>query len=251
LSSLDPAYTQWWLPALALASLVGLIWLVYRNRLRHLLEVERIRTRIAADLHDDIGASLSRISILSEVVKSRLPEGEAETAAFLTEIADSSRELVDSMSEIVWSIDPRRDNLKHLLARVGQFAQGVLEAKGIRWSMRIPPDPARIKLTPEQRRSMYLILKEAINNAMKHSGCHSVHLHVEARGGLLVAQIQDDGSGLPLSSPSLETSTARRGRGLINMHARAKAVRGRVEITSSTEGTIVRLEIPYRALRGA
>jgi signal transduction histidine kinase len=233
--------------ALALVSVIGLIWLVYRNKLRHLLEVERIRTRIAADLHDDIGASLSRISILSEVVKSRLPAGQDETAAFLTEIADSSRELVDSMSEIVWSIDPRRDNLKHLLARVGQFANGVLEAKGIRWTMSIPPHPGRIKLTPEQRRDTYLILKEAINNAMKHSGCHSVNLLVELGNGLLVAQVRDDGTGLPPEPSVGESSSSRRGRGLIGMHIRAKEMGAHFMLTSSPEGTVVRLELPHGA----
>jgi signal transduction histidine kinase len=130
---------------------------------------------------------------------------------------------------------------------VGQFAQGVLEAKGIRWSMNIPPDPARIKLTPEQRRSMYLILKEAINNAMKHSGCHAVNLHVEVGHGLLTAQIRDDGTGLP-SEPSVgESSSSRRGRGLVGMHIRAKAMGGCLMITSGSEGTVVRLEFPHRA----
>lgn len=249
---LPPLWMRWWFLALAAGCLLAVSWLGYNYRLRHLLEVERIRTRIAADLHDDIGASLSRIAILSEVVKRRTPDDQPETSRFLSEIADSSRELVDSMAEIVWSIDPRRDDLKHLLARVGQFASGALDAKEIKWTMTLPEDPAKVKLTPEQRRGTYLVLKEAINNAVKHSGCRSVHLLVELGQGLVSAQVRDDGSGLPaeatFTGPSSHSSTSRRGRGLVNMYARAKEMGGRLEIHSDAGGTVIRLELPTKSL---
>ena len=247
---LAPLWRRGWFLTLAAGGLLGLAWLAYRYRLQNLLAVERIRTRIAADLHDDIGASLSRIAILSEVVKRRTPEDQPETSRFLSEIADSSRELVDSMSEIVWSIDPRRDDLKHCLARVGQFAAGVVEAKEIRWTIQLPEDPARIKLTPEQRRGLYLILKEAINNAVKHSGCRSLHLQVTVAQGVIAAQVRDDGAGMPAQPPSGDTSASRRGRGLVNMQARAREMGGRLRIDSGSAGTVVRLEAPLRT-RGA
>ncbi len=248
---LPPVWMRGWFVLLVTGGLGALAWLGYRARLRQLLEVERIRTRIAADLHDDIGASLSRIAILSEVVKRSTPEDQPETTRFLTEIAESSRELVDSMAEIVWSIDPRRDDLKHLLARVGQFASGALEAKGIRWTMSLPPDPARIKLTPEQRRGTFLILKEAINNALKHSSCSTLHLQVEVNRGAVIAQIRDDGRGLPPDLPERDSTSSHRGRGLISMHIRARDMGGRLEITSDATGTGIRLELPHRLLGGA
>ncbi len=248
---LAPIWMRWWFLALASGSLLGLLWLGYRSRLHHLLEVERIRTRIAADLHDDIGASLSRIAILSEVVKLRTPEGQPEMAGFLGEIAESSRDLVDSMGEIVWSIDPRRDDLKHLTARIGQFASGALDARGIRWTMTLPADPARIKLNPEHRRGLFLILKEAINNALKHSGCRSVNLLVEVGGGVLAAQVRDDGAGLPPEAAGMESAAHRRGRGLANMRARAKEMGGNVTIASGAGGTTVRVELPHRSKGGA
>jgi ligand-binding sensor domain-containing protein/two-component sensor histidine kinase len=248
---LAPVWLRGWFLVLVSGVLMGLVWLTYRTRLKHLLEVERIRTRIAADLHDDIGASLSRIAILSEVVKRQTPEGQPETARFLGEIAESARELVDSMGDIVWSIDPRRDDLHHLLARVGQFAAGALAAKGIRWTMDTPPESARIKLSPEQRRGTFLILKEAINNALKHSGCRAVNLQVEVSHGLVIAQVRDDGSGMPPEPPGPESTGSRRGRGLINMYVRAKEVGGRLEIVSGPEGTVIRIELPHRPARGA
>ena len=247
---LAPVWRRGWFLFLATASLLGLVWQATRIRLRHLLEVERIRTRIAADLHDDIGASLSRIAILSEVVKRQTPDAAPESFRFLTEIAESSRELVDTMADIVWSIDPRRDDLQSLLARVGQFASGVLQAKGIRWSMSLPADPARVKLSPEQRRGMFLILKEAINNAVKHSGCRTLTLQVEVSHRALTAQVRDDGAGLPPEVPSGETSGIRRGRGLVNMQARALEMGGHRVISSDAGGTLIHLELPHRLLGG-
>ena len=241
---LAPFWRRGWFLALAACAIAAAAWSVFRYRLRHLLEIERVRTRIAADLHDDIGASLSRIAILSEVVK-RQVGGNGDSSRFLNEIAESSRQLVDSMGDIVWSIDPRRDDLKHLLARVGQFAGGILEAQGIGWTFELPGDPGRIKLTPEQRRAIYLILKEAITNAMKHSACRSLSLRVEAAGGAVTAEVRDDGRGMPPSPAVSESSSARRGRGLVNMRTRAREIGGELSVVSAPgAGTAVRLEIP-------
>lgn len=248
---LSPVWARPWFLALGSGVLLGLLWLGYRTRLRHLLEVERIRTRIAADLHDDIGASLSRIAILSEVVKRGDTLETSESSRFLSEIAESSRELVDSMGEIVWSIDPRRDDLKHLLARIGQFASGALEAKGIRWTMVHPPDPGRVKLSPEQRRGTFLILKEAINNALKHSGGKAIQLRVETAPGKVVAQIRDDGTGIPPGPAVGEGHAVASGRGLANMRARARELGGELTIHSGADGTTIRLELPHRGPRGA
>jgi signal transduction histidine kinase len=250
---LAPVWRRGWFLALASGSLAALMWLVYRYRLHHLLEVERIRTRIAADLHDDIGASLSRIAILSEVVKLQAQGDQPETSRFLTEIAESSRDLVDSMAEIVWSIDPRRDDLKSLLARVGQFASGALEARSIRWTLDLPQDSGRIKLSPEQRRGMFLVLKEAVNNAVKHSGCRALAVRVRLEDHKLLAEVHDDGHGLPEAAPDRGSSSSSgfRGRGLVNMRARAKEIGGRLDITTGPSGTTIRLELPKIRRGGA
>ena len=134
---------------------------------------------------------------------------------------------------------------------MGQFASGVLQAKGIRWSMSLPADPARVKLTPEQRRGMFLILKEAINNAVKHSGCHAVNLLVEVGHRALTAQVRDDGVGLPPEAPPGENSGIRRGRGLVNMQARALEMGGHLAISSNAGGTLIHLELPQRLRGGA
>ncbi|HUQ33652.1 MAG TPA: two-component regulator propeller domain-containing protein, partial [Pyrinomonadaceae bacterium] len=125
-----PIWQRWWFLTLAAIALTGIVYTTYRDRVRRLIELERVRTRIATDLHDDIGASLSRMAILSEVVKHQTGGNGNESSGLLTEIADSARGLVDSMSDIVWSIDPRRDDLQSVVRRIRQFASDVLEAQG-------------------------------------------------------------------------------------------------------------------------
>jgi signal transduction histidine kinase/ligand-binding sensor domain-containing protein len=245
---LAPVWRRPWFFALALAVAAGVAWSAFQYRLRNLVALERVRTRIAADLHDDIGSSLSRIAILSEVVKRQTPGGPSESSRLLTEIAETSRHLVDTMSDIVWSIDPRRDDLKNLLARIGQFASGALEAQGIHWKFDVPSDANLVKLTPEQRRGTFLILKEAITNALKHAGCRTLSLRVAVEGGLVTAEVRDDGRGLPRATEETGSSSAVRGRGLANMRVRAREIGGKLTITSSEgAGTAVRLEVPHGA----
>src|SRR5262249_32263796 len=142
---LPPIWQRWWFMALA-AVLVGVAtYTAFRYRVRRLVELERVRTRIASDLHDDIGASLSRMAILSEVVKSQLGSA-GQSLPILTEIADSARGLTGSMRDIVWSIDPRRDDLRSLISRVRQFVSDVLESRGIKWDFQVPAQTEAIKL---------------------------------------------------------------------------------------------------------
>ncbi len=216
-----PVWGRWWFIAAcaAAASLLAYAW--YRRRLAHMLALERVRRRIATDLHDELGSSLSRIAILSEVAARKNAgaiDGQLEV------IGTSARELVDVASDIVWSTDPRRDDLQSLIVRLRTFAADVLEARGIAWSVTAPTDPARIKLDPDRRRHLYLVLKEAITNAAKHSGATRVDIALRAEGSGLVATVRDDGRGFD------ETTLSGSGNGLQNMRARAAEARGTLDI---------------------
>ena len=247
---LPPLWRRWWFLALAAlgASLTG--YTLYRYRVAQLIALERVRMRIATDLHDDIGASLSRMAILSEVVKQQTGSLNLQTHQTLSEIADSARGLVDSMSDIVWAIDPRRDDLKNLVLRVRQFAADVLEPQGIAWEFTAPPDLERIKLSPEQRRHLYLIFKEALNNIARHARCASAALSISIAHHRLLIVILDDGCGLndkPSDKPSTNGRGGRGGNGLQNMKARALELGGALEIDSALgQGMRLTLTIPLR-----
>ncbi len=241
---LSPVWQRWWFIAIVAMFAGLLIFLFERYRVARLLELERVRTRIATDLHDDIGASLSRIAILSEVAKQQIEPGRKEIAGTLTEVADSARGLVDSMSDIVWSIDPRKDSLKDVAQRVRRFASDVLEAKQIEWELNLPPGLENIKLAPEVRRHLFLILKEALNNVARHSGCNLARLSLAIMDHRLMAEISDDGCGFDAEALS---TTSLGGNGLVNMRKRAAEIGGDIDISSAPgRGTHIRFTFPLR-----
>ena len=234
---LPPFWRTWWFLLLVVASAVSAAWALVRYRLAQLLRLERMRTRIAADLHDDIGSSLSRIAIQSDLVRrpAALPPREVER--LLLDIGESARSLVDSMSDIVWSIDPKRDDLGSLAARLRQFALGILEPLDVAFELSVPENPASVRLAPERRRHLYLILKEAIHNVAKHAACRRLGIRIRLDGWRLHVEITDDGRGF--AEPS------RDGHGLRSMRSRAALLGGSLEISSVPgSGTMLELICP-------
>ncbi|HKQ73752.1 MAG TPA: triple tyrosine motif-containing protein, partial [Blastocatellia bacterium] len=247
---LRPVWQRWWFIAL-LTALLGLMGAaLYRYRVARLIELERVRTRIATDLHDDIGAGLSRVAILSEVVKQQVSGKAEQSVPMLTEIADSARGLVEAMREIVWAIDPRRDELSTVVSRVRQFASDMLEAKGISWDFKVPPELEQIKLGPEQRRHLFLIFKEGLNNIARHADCQSVSMSLTLARQQLWGEIRDDGRGFPArngTGSAEEPTFSANGHGHENMRQRASQVGGQVWIDSALgEGVRIKLMIPLK-----
>jgi signal transduction histidine kinase len=247
---LRPVWQRWWFIALATAFLGSLVYALYRYRVARLIELERVRTRIATDLHDDIGAGLSRVAILSEVVKQQVSGKAEQSVPMLTEIADSARGLVEAMREIVWAIDPRREELSAVVSRVRQFAYDVLEAKGINWDFIVQPELEQIKLDPEQRRHLFLIFKEGLNNIARHADCQSVSMTLTLDRQQLWGEIRDDGRGFPArngTGSAEEPMGYANGYGLENMRQRASQVGGQVWIDSAPgEGARIKLMIPLK-----
>lgn len=237
---LRPVWQRWWFVSLALM-LVGLLGTaLYRYRVARLLELERMRTRIATDLHDDIGAGLSRVAILSEVVKRQVAGSSEQALPLLNEIADSARTLVQSMREIVWAIDPRGDELGSLISRVRQFASDVLDAQNINWDFEVPSELEQIRLDPDQRRQLFLIFKEALHNIAKHADCQHVSLNLKLVQQQLWGEIRDDGKGFALANSTDS-------HGLNNMRRRAEQIGGQLTVISSPgEGVSVKLLIPLK-----
>ena len=241
-----PFWRRGWFLLLVAAAALLLAMTFHRQRIARVLAVERVRTRIATDLHDDLGASLSRISILSEAARHQLGRGE-EPAGRLEEIADTAREMVDAAADIVWSTDPRRDDLQSLLARLRRFAGELLEAQGIAWSLTEPPGAGAVRLPPELRQHLFLILKEALANAARHAGARRVDVAISLVEGSVVAEVRDDGRGftVPGGDARDDDEPLAAGNGLGNMRARAHALGGEVRVESTPGiGTRVTAELP-------
>ena len=209
-----------------------------RSREERLAELERVRRRIATDLHDDIGSSLTQISILSEVIRQRAGLADSRVTEPLSMIAGTSRELVDTMSDIVWAINPQKDHLSDLTQRMRHFAAESFTVLNISFQLRLPDDVEDVSLGANLRREVFLVFKEGVNNMVKHSGCTHADIELSFAGGSLTLCMQDNGLGF-------DTSRQSDGHGLMSMGDRARAVGGTFVLTSQPgQGTTIRLEVP-------
>lgn len=233
---LRPFWQRWWFVTMAALSAGLTAFAFYRSRVKRIIELERVRTRIATDLHDDIGSSLSQIAILSEVSRQRIGNQQNGIGETLAQIAGTSRDLVDSMSDIVWATNPRRDRLSDLTQRMREFAGDVFTAREIDFSFHAPTDGQQVRLDAELRRQIYLIFKEAVNNAARHAHCTEAKIEFEATGDRLLLTVRDNGRGF-------DAVTARDGNGLKSMRERAKLLGGEVEIISQPGSTTIRFRL--------
>ncbi|MBC8046140.1 MAG: hypothetical protein H7Y00_05045 [Fimbriimonadaceae bacterium] len=208
------------------------------EKLERLNEIQQLRTNIALDMHDDIGASLSSIRLYSEVVKTQAEEKLPEAGKMLKKISENAKEIVENMSDIVWAINPKYDEIKNLQSRMRSFATDLCAANNI-----IPDfiwdETAQLDIPMEKRRNIYLIFKEAVNNAVKYAECKKIIIRLKEQQNILMLEVSDDGKGFVVES-SGEESMINQGNGLKNMKFRAKEINGNVEIISKIgEGTSV------------
>jgi ligand-binding sensor domain-containing protein/two-component sensor histidine kinase len=238
---LPPVWQRWWFLALCASAALSVLYALYRGRVGRLLQVERLRTSIAMDLHDDIGASLSQIAAVSEALSQRGGADDRYREP-LSQIAMDSREMVGSMSDLVWAIDPRRDHLQDLVQRMRRFASDMLTARNIQFRFSAPD--SSLRLSVDQRRHIFLIFKEGVNNIARHSDCTEAEAGLTFEADALVLRVHDNGRGLDLP----QTGS---GNGLNDMRTRTKALGGEVEIVGGPDcGTTVTLRVPLGRLPG-
>jgi ligand-binding sensor domain-containing protein/signal transduction histidine kinase len=237
---LPPLWQRWWFITLGGLLLAALAYSFYRYRLTRLLELERVRTRIAADLHDDIGANLTRIAILSEVAYRQIPEAQSRPENPLASIATIARESVASMSDIVWAINPKRDSLLDLVQRMRNLASEILGSRQVDCEFLTPESDQYLRLGVDVRRNVLLIFKEALNNLARHSACSSADIELRLERPWLILTLKDNGRGFDPAALS-------EGNGLVSMKRRADHLGGELQVISSLgQGTEIRLKVPYR-----
>lgn len=224
----------WSLAILLAASAV----LFYRRRQRE--KLEEIRVRIARDLHDDMGSTLSSIRFFSEYAQSQITDQKPEVIPVLQRISSSAAILSEAMQDIIWTIHTRNDRLEDLVTRMREFGFRTLEARQISFHLQITDTFLTTRLSIAQRRNIYLIFKEAINNAVKYSGCNEVRLFLTLKGNRLRMAIEDNGKGFDLA-------TVQNGHGLINMQRRAEEMTGDLQIkTQPGAGTQLVLTVKMK-----
>ena len=232
-----PFWRTWWFVLLLILTLVGGIAFLISYRVRRLLEIERLRSKIAADLHDDIGAGLTEISIMGEVINQKLPQSSKQLiSSEIQKIGAVSRGLIDSMSDIVWLVNPRRDSLYDLISRLGDSYTALLTATNIQFKTQNLDSLRNVRLKMEYRQHLFLIFKEAITNSLKYSRATEIFLNVSLKGRKLTMRLIDNGQGF-------DTRSAQNGNGLANMTRRAELIKGTLRIKSFIEkGTEIEFE---------
>ena len=236
-------WQRWWFLALATMVVAFIAYSFYRYRVQRLLQIVNIRTRIATDLHDDVGANLTRISFLSEVAKQNLGGANGSEDSPLMSISRIARESVGSMSDIVWAIDPKADTLLDLTRKMRQHADEVFTLRDIELDFRAPSVKESLRLGVDVRRDLLLIFKEAVNNAARHSRCTRVAIKLDVHASRLLLEVADNGTGF-------DDAVESEGHGLRSMKRRARALEGTLEFVVQPElGTTIKVSIPVARTR--
>ena len=202
---------------------------------------EKLRLKIARDLHDEVGSTLTSINIISKMAIEEADENQ-NLRRQLTKIKDYSATMMETMNDIVWAINPSNDNFDKVLLRMKEFAAEILEPASISYYFREEGEPASVPLNLEQRKDIYMIFKEALNNAVKYSGATELNITVRQEDSSLQLLIMDNGNGF-------DTSKSFSGNGMKNMQCRAQQIKGELKVDSICgSGTSISVKIPVTSL---
>ncbi len=209
---------------------------LYKSELERQTLIERERLRISKDMHDEVGSSLTKIALLSDLIQNEINDNK-RVRPTITKISEISREVVDNISEIIWAINPKNDKLDNLAAYIREYVSEFLDGTNITPQFEFMENFPSINLSAECRRNLFLIVKESLNNVVKHSGASETKLKLEVAGNKLLFSICDNGVGFNIKENS------KFGNGLINMEKRISDIDGTIEINSCPgKGTEIKLE---------
>lgn len=230
---LPPLWKRWWFITSFILLISFLIFYLSTIRYRSLLAIEKLKAKLAADLHDNIGSGLTEISILSELVSHETKSETTLSRDRLNSISDKARQLIDTMSDIVWMVNPQRDSFYHLIIRLKDTYSDLLNSAGISFQTINLEKLNTLKLPMEYKQNLYLIFKEGMNNAIKHSRCTRISFEASLTKDILKLFLSDDGIGIDQENHKL-------GNGLLNMKSRARVIGGILNVDSSGSGTTIK-----------
>ncbi|MEP6927616.1 MAG: two-component regulator propeller domain-containing protein [Ginsengibacter sp.] len=234
----SPFWATWWFTLLLLLTLAIFIYSLYRYRFNQLKKLFAMRTKISQDLHDEIGSTLGSISIYSEVAKKLSFKNEKADEA-ISKIGVVSRELIDKMSDIVWSINPNNESFEQLQNRMRAFAATMLTPGEIEFSFHAPANSNDTPFSMQKRRNIYLIFKEAINNIVKYANCTIVYIDLRVHENFFCMIIKDNGKGFDQYSNAVYN-----GNGIKNMQSRSNDMGAKLNIDSIiNEGTTITITL--------
>jgi anti-sigma regulatory factor (Ser/Thr protein kinase) len=236
-----PWWKAWWFIFLVGLSVMSALYAIYRFRIRQLKRLIVVRTKISQDLHDEVGATLTSISFLSEVAKQQTGSTNLSAQSSIEKIGEFSRDMIGEMNDIVWAINPTNDKFEKIEDRMQNFASVLLASKNIQFVYKSDHQIQNIFLGMQQRKNLYLIFKEAVSNAAKYSDCAEVSVNVVREGHHIHLDIADNGKGFTIGN----VPNGNGGNGLYNMQQRANEIKAEISIQSIPgKGTRISLSMP-------
>jgi signal transduction histidine kinase len=231
-----PVHLRWWFIALCALAVSALVYAIFRYRLDQAKKVLAMRDRIAADLHDEVGSSLSNIAMFGELMRDQLADQPPKVRRMVDRITSNSAKALEGMNDIVWNVNTRSEGTEHLVARMRSFAAQAAEAKGFVLRFEVAGDLRAVKLDMMHRKHLYLIFKEAVNNAAKYSGCTELQVSLTAQGNGIRLVVGDNGRGFAEG----EQDARGGGQGLSGMRKRAAEIGAGITVLSVVgEGTTI------------
>lgn len=229
--------------ALLAAAVIGFSFILNRIQLKKKIEQKNIllkeRNRISAELHDEVGSTLTAINILSHSAIHQLKAvNAAEPQSKVERIKENTQAVMDNISDIVWSMNPDNDSFPQIIIRMKEYAGNVLEPQNIQYQFNVEENLEDIKLSPEKRRNFYLIFKEGMNNLAKYAKANHAHIGISKTGKAIELSIQDNGTGF-------DERTVKHGNGIKNMKTRTERNKGKFGIRSGQTGTTITVLLPY------
>lgn len=234
-----PFWKTWWFRLLAFILLIIILYSLHKYRLNKLLEVERTRIKISRDLHDEVSASITGIVYFAEAVKQEIKEeGTPAVKKLIGLISEGATQIQESMSDIIWSINPDNDDWNLVLPKIRRYVSDLCESKGIKYEINMAENIPVKSLRMEQRYDLWLMFKEIITNSIKHSGCTKLTVNLISEMDFINLSVIDNGIGF-------DQSNTQRNSGLKNIKSRVKNLNGNWElITSPGKGTTWKIKLP-------
>jgi two-component sensor histidine kinase len=232
-----PYWQTWWFYSLVSLIVLILFYAFYRYRIRQFVRLQKVRNRIASDLHDDIGSTLTNINMLSEISRKNLKEPR-EAEKFLHRITEEVTATSQALNDIIWSVNTRNDSMEETMSRMRRYAAELFDDSSTNCHLDLDENVAGRKLNMEARRDVYLIYKESMNNIVKHASAKNVWIDAKWRNGKLQLNVKDDGKGF-------DDSVVTNRNGLKNIRSRTEKWKGTASIkTAPGSGTLIEIIIP-------
>ncbi|MCW3105695.1 MAG: histidine kinase [Segetibacter sp.] len=229
-------FQTWWFKTMAVLAIAALLYALYRYRVKQIIKLERVRQKISSDLHDDIGSTLSSVNLFTKMAIMQ-----PEKKEYLPYIDQGIQNAITGVRDIIWILDKHPETIESIFNRVTSFSESLSKAAGSGFQVNIDDDVKQYSLSGEEKRNTYLVIKEAINNSIKYSGCTLITLTGRRETGQIIISVHDNGKGLVNDAAgNISVSETGSGNGLKNMHLRCEEIRWKLEILSEAgAGTTV------------